>query len=245
MDATKRAFKFQKYGFKKSILAFWSVLLTLNILTYITMIYFNSRVRIGLFSSKEDVFSITGGNIMPIFIFFIVYGIIMYHEDFAIALSFGVTRKDFYKSVIADNFLVVLIFAVIQVILQTVDKYAIVFLGYKPMVEFSIFNTSTDNILFMVITLSLLFLTFVSMTNLIGILQYRFGYKFWVGFGITVITLQIMGNFIAKKIVGFSDMYQWIWSRFNSSTAVFLTFFIIGICYTLGYFLIKKANIRK
>lgn len=245
MGATKRIFKFQNHGLKKSILGFWSVILTINILTYILMVNFNSKIKIGLFSSKDDIFSIVGGNIMPIFIFFIVYGIIMYHEDFALALSFGVTRKDFYKSVIVNNIIVTLSFAAIQVILQIIDKYFVASLGYKPMVEFGIFNTATDNILFIVLTLSLLFLTFVSVTNLIGVLQYRFGYKFWIGFGITAITLQILGNFSAKKILGFSDMYQWIWSRFNSSTAIFLTFVIAIVCYTLGYFIIRKANIRK
>lgn len=245
MDATKRAFKFQKYGFKKSVLVFWSVLLTLNILTYIVMIYFNPHIRIGLFSGEEDVFSIVGGNIMPIFIFFIVYGIIMYHEDFSLALSFGVTRIDFYKSVIVNNILVVLIFASIQAVLQTIDKYIIGYLGYKPMVEFGLFNTATNNILFIVLTLSLLFLTFISITNLIGVLQYRFGYKFWIGFGIVAITLQITSNVLTSLVVGLSNIYGWLSSRLHSSTTMILAFLVIIVCYILGYVFIRKANIKK
>ena len=74
---------------------------------------------------------------MPIFIFFIVYGIVMYHEDFALALSFGSHKKKILKNpVIVNNIIVTLSFAAIQVILQIIDKYFIASLGYKPMVEF-------------------------------------------------------------------------------------------------------------
>lgn len=242
MDSTKRIFRFQKYGLKKSIIGFWSVVLIINILAYILIRYFNSNIGIGLFSNKGDVFSVVGGNIMPIFIFFIVYGIVMYHEDFALALSFGVTRKDYYKSVIIDNMLAVSSFAVIQTVLLIIDKYIIKLLGYNPMVEFVSFNTSTDSILFIVFTLALLFLTFASLTNLLGVLQYRFGYKFWIGFGITFF---IAANFFSKLTEMFSGIYLWLRTTFDSSAILILELFIIIICYTLGYFLIKKANVKK
>ena len=38
------------------------------------------------FDDDDDLISIAGANLMPIFIFFIVYGILIYHEDFPVAL---------------------------------------------------------------------------------------------------------------------------------------------------------------
>lgn len=245
MDSTKRALKFQKYGSKKSILGFWGVILTINILTYILSIYFNPQVKIGLFNGNDDLFSIAGANLMPIFIFFIVYGIIMYHEDFALALSFGVTRKDFYKSVIVDNIIVTLSFAAIQGILQIIDKYIIESLGHNPMVEFGVFNTSTNNILFIVLALFILSLAFVSVANLLGVLHYRFRYKFWIGFALVFLVSQMFINFITRPMAGISELYLWLVSRFGNFAIFILEFLIIIICYTIGYLLIRKSNIRK
>lgn len=245
MDSTKRVLKFQTYGMKKSVGVFWSVLLTINIFTYILIGYFNSNIRIGIFDSRTNTFSIVAGNIMPIFIFLIVYGIVMYHEDFALALNFGVTRKDFYKSVIFNNLLVILIFSVIQSTLQVIDKNIMGLLGYKPMVEFSIFNISTDNIWFIMLTLALLFLTIASITNLLGILQYRFGYKLWIGLGVVFTVGQIMGNFTIKTIIALSEILLWLQGKLHYPTVLIIGFAIIIICYILGYFLIKKANIKK
>ncbi|WP_353095195.1 hypothetical protein [Tissierella praeacuta] len=245
MNSAKRAFRFQKYGSKKSILGFWSVILTINILTYILSIYFNPKVKIGLFNGNDDLYSIAGANLMPIFIFFIVYGISMYHEDFALALSFGITRKDFYKSVIVDNIIVTSSFAAIQCILQIVDKHIIESLGHNPMVEFGLFNTSTNNILSIFLVSFIIFLALVSVTNLLGVLHYRFGYKFWIGFALIFIVLQMSINFITRPITGISELYSWLISQFGNSTIFILEFLIIIICYTIGYFLMRKANIRK
>lgn len=240
MDSTKRIFKFQNYDLKKSIGTFWAVILIVNLLVYGLTIYLGSKVSIGI--SNNEALSIMGVNTMPIIIFFIIYGILMHHEGFALALSFGVPRGEFYKSVIINNLLVVSIFAIIQGILQFFDKYIVESLSKEPLVEFGLFNTVDDNILIIILSLFMLYLTVVSITNLIGVLQYRYGYKLWIGFGAAII---IIGNFFVKAIIGFSNIFMSLWTKWDNMAIFLLEIIIIIICYTIGYLFIKKANIKK
>lgn len=240
MNPTKRIFKFQNYNLKKSVSTFWAVLFAINLLVYGLTAYFHSKVNIGI--SNNDLLSILGANTMPITIFFIVYGIIMHHEDFALALSFGVTRGGFYKSVIVNNFLIATIFAIVQGLLQFFDKYIVESLGKKPLVEFGLFNTVDDSMLIIILSLFMLYLTIVSITNLIGILQYRFGYKFWIGLGIFIF---IVGNFFAKTVLGFFNIFILLWTKWDNLAIFILEILIIITCYTIGYQFIKKANIKK
>lgn len=240
MDSTKRLFKFQNYDLIKNVGTFWAVLFIVNLFAYGLIIYFDSKVSFGI--SDNDLLSILGANTMPIIIFFIIYGIIMHHEDFALALSFGVTRGGFYKSVIVNNILIAAIFAIIQGVLQFFDKYIVESLGKKPLVKFGLFNTAEDSILIIILVLFMLYLTIISISNLIGVLQYRYGYKFWIGFGIVAF---IVGNFFIKAILGFSNIFTLLLRRWDNLAILLLEILIIIICYSLGYLFIKKANIRK
>lgn len=242
MDSTKRLFKFQNYDLIKNVGTFWAVLFIVNLFAYGLIICFDSKIRIGISGNGFDLLSILGANTMPIIIFFIIYGIIMHHEDFALALSFGVTRGGFYKSVIVNNILIAAIFAIIQGVLQFFDKYIVEFLGKKPLVEFGLFNTAEDSILIIILVLFMLYLTIISISNLIGVLQYRYGYKFWIGCGIVAF---IVGNFFIKAILGFSNIFMLLWRRWDNLAILLLEILIIIICYSLGYLFIKKANIKK
>lgn len=95
MNSIKRINKFQNYGLKKSVGTFWIVMIIVNIFAYILNIYSSANINLGPLISKNDLISIAGANIVSIFIFFTIYSIIMYHEVFALAISFGITRKDF------------------------------------------------------------------------------------------------------------------------------------------------------
>ncbi|WP_312906650.1 hypothetical protein [Tissierella praeacuta] len=243
MNLSKRIFKFQNYDSKRTIGVFWGIILLINISVYILTLYYKSRVRIGLMNN--DHLSIAGSNIMPIFIFFIVNGIIMYHEYFSLALSFGVTRKDFYKSVIVDNVIVSFIFAVIQGVLLIMDKYIAQYSEYKPIVNFGLFNTSTNNILFIILSLTTIFLVSASIINLIGVLQYRFGYKLWIGFGIMFFIVQLLGGFFIKLVNTVSKMYLYLESIFNNFTVFTVALLIIIVFYILGYIFIREAGIRE
>ncbi|MDR7855189.1 hypothetical protein [Tissierella sp.] len=250
MESNKRINKFQKYDLKESVGAFWVVMIIVNIFVYALASYTNSNsnVKFGPFIHDGDLFSIAGSNIMPILIFFIIYGITMYYEYFALALSFGVTRRDFYKSAIVDNFQVSLIFAFVQSVLQIIDKNVIESLGINPMVDFGIFNTSRDNIFFIILSLFTFFLVCASLSNLLGVLQYKFGYKFWIVFGIISLFGLVWENsfhLIANVLGIFSKIYLWIESIFSKFTIFPLGLLIIIISYTLGYLLIRRVDIRK
>lgn len=247
MNSIKRGIKFQNYDLKKSIGIFWIVILIVNILAVSITLYSNFNTQIGIFGVQEDIYSITGANIMPIFIFLIVYSIVIYHEDFALALCFGVTRKDFYVSVLVNNIVVVLSFATIQAILQMIERFAAKFLNYKLIVEFGIFNISTDNIFYIIFALAMIFLTFVSVTNLLGVLQYRYGYKFWIGFGITALLGMYLYRYITflKSIQGLLQTYIWLGSTLKRNNIFILGLIIIVVSYTLGYVFLRKASIKK
>ena len=239
MDSTKRVIKFQNYDLRKSVGTFWMIMGLINILAYIVIIVSNGTTRVWTIIDKVDLISIAGSNPIPIVIFFIVYGIMMYYEDFALALSFGTTRKDFYNSVIVNNILVSLIFGATQGILQLLDKYIIEYLGYKPIVDFGIFNIASDNIFLIILTLAGTFLTIISITNLLGVLQFKFGYKLWIGLGIVL----IIG--LGKT---FARFMTWFLGRLftgNTIDTILTQIAITIICYSLGYFLIKRTNIKK
>ena len=93
-------------------------------------------------------------------------------RTFPLALNFGATRKDYYKSTIISNLLVVLIFAIIQSIIQIVDKHLITSIGLHSLI-FGMFNTATDNIFLYHTCFSMIFLALSSITNLLGVFQYR------------------------------------------------------------------------
>ena len=247
MDSIKRIFKFQNRDLKKSIGVFWGIILIVNLLSSILSISYNSNIIYGLNSKGGEAISFIGANMMSIFIFIIIYGIIMYYEDFALALSFGVTRKDFYRSAIVNNMLVAIIFGIIQGGLHLIEGYFFKTSGYKLMTEFGIFNTSTDNILFIILSLSVFFLALLSISNLLGVLQYRFGYKLWIGVGVVLLlVLNSTGaSFSIKTIKMLSNMYLWLYSIFNIGAVFIIEVILTAICYSIGYFFIRKASIKK
>ncbi len=236
MNQLNRVIKFQNYDMKKSITSFWCIILLVNALIYAASIFFNYKIEIGPLIRNEESISIVAANIGVIAIYFIVNWIVIYYENFALALSFGVTRKNFYKSIIINNIVVALISSIIQGTLQLFEKNLIQYLNFNPLVDFGIFNTETDNIFFIFLALFIFFSSLISITNLIGILQFKFGYKFWVGFGITFIITQIFKNSVWDR--GLSILF--------SRSLIFLTLIsILIICYIVGYLLITESSVKK
>lgn len=254
MDSIKRIFKFQNRDLKRSMGAFWGIILIINLLSSILSISYNGNIIYGLNATGGESISFIGANMMSIFIYIIIYGILMYYEDFALALSFGVTRKDFYKSAIVNNMLVAIISGIIQGGLHLIEKSLFKVSGYKLMTEFGIFNTATDNILFIILSLSVSFLALLSISNLLGVLQYRFGYKLWIGLG--VVLLVVMNSvglgFLTNSTEMITKIHQWGYLMFTGLYSIFdvwsifiIEIFISIICYFIGYFFILKANIKK
>lgn len=236
MNQINRVIKFQNYDIKKSIIGFWGTILLVNILTYASNLYYSFKISIDFLLNKDIFFPMVAINYVAIFIYFVINWIVMYYENFALALNFGVTRREFYKSIIINNVIVALIFSTIQGVLQIIDKNIVETLEYKPLVEFGLFNTTTDNIFFIILALFIAFSTIISIANLMGILQFKFGYKFWIGLSIAFILSQVLYNNILKQSI----------SIFIGNSLIFITLIsVIIICYILGYLLIMKSSVKK
>lgn len=238
MDSSKKLFRFLCFYQLEGAGIFWLVMLIVNTLSGILAFSIQSSVTIGPHIRSGQLLSFAGANMLAIFIYFIVYGLETYSESFSLTSGFGVTRKTFYLNVIVNNIMMVLIFALIQFTLLKIDNNLVSKLGFEPIVDFRLFNMN-DGILSIVSVLSFILLVFTSIMNLIGILQYRFGYKFWIAFGIFGLVAQMLTNFIGIISNGFGVIIQ---SISNGYLTVGVS--IIIVAYTIGYILIRKTNIK-
>ncbi len=246
MESVKRIIRFQNKDAKKSIIYFWMVILIADIAYYIINLYGGASFHIGI-SGKLDgirVVSVVGANLMAIMVYFIVYSYEMYYETFPIAISFSVTRKDFFKSVIVNNFLVALLFALIQGILLKIDPILVRVIGREPMLDFAFFNASADNTIFIVFSLFMVSLAFVSVVNALAALNYRFGFRIWIVLGIIVFSSMLTktGSIIVNTIVDFA--WKMLGTRMDLLQFIkFLAITVIG--YILGYFFTINSNIKE
>lgn len=242
MTGLKRALKFQRLDLLKTIGTFWAVMLLLDTASYIVnSIFGEGTIFYGIHNVTSQgltLMSITAANIWPVFIFFIVYSYEMYYEYFPIAVSFSITRRDFYKSTIIYNLVVVLIFAVIQGVLIKLDIKLMQSLGRTPMVEFGIFNTRTDNILIIILSLFTIFLSLTALMNLLAAFNYKFGWKLWIAFGL-IFSLSTV--FIGTSLVGFINYLMT--SQFDFIQFIILAI-IITASYAIGHFMIINTNIK-
>ncbi len=245
MGALKRVIKFQNFNLVKSVGIFWLVLLLVNVASGSLVAIQGTHTIIGPMIANNGFTSFAGSNLAIAFIFFIIYGALMYHEDLAMVLSSGVTRKDFYKGAIFSNITVALLFSGIQTTLLFIEKTTAGFLGYLLLTEFGIFNTSTDGFFFVMTVLFILFLTFASITNLMGILQFRWGYRFWIGFGIIMLALL---NLISVTIIrqgGSSGIPAWLSYLDNLGLMFLLGLMATAIFFALGYIFVRKVGLNK
>ena len=244
MDLNKRMFRFLKYDLIQGLGVFWLVMLLVNILSVVMSFTIVSNSTIGPMISDQGSISFVGGNFFAAFIFFIIYGLEMYYEKFTLAIGFGGTRKNFYLNVLIDNLIVVLSFATVQTILLKLEYYIISKSIYKPIVEYGWFNILEDNILSIILILSFVFLVLVSITNLIGVLQYRFSYKFWISLGVFALFLQMTTNFIGRNIENFIDYLTNLDYATPTLNIVAGGSLIILLAYSIGFLFIRKANVK-
>lgn len=204
-------------------------------------LYGGINFHVGMSSELNGIttLSIVGSNIVPITVYFIVYCYEMYYETFPIAISFSVTRKDFFKSLLINNILTTFIFALIQGILLKIDPIFVNAIGRETLTDFALFNTNTDNITFIIFSLFIGFLTFISLTNIIAALNYKFGFKIWIVFGIVFyfFTTNRIGMIIVKSIESI------LMTRMDLHQLLKLGI-IITICYAFGYLLTINTIIK-
>lgn len=235
MNSLKRSIRFLSIDMKQSLAWFWGVMLLIDIASYVLMSIYDNRY-FGI--SNSQTISVAGANMMPIFIFFIIYVYTTYYEDFPLALGFSITRKDFFKAFILDNIIVGLLFSIIQTILMKADIGMIIRLGLEPMVDFGFFNIASDSSIFIVISLFTLLLALTSIMNLIASLNYRFGYKFWITIGII---FSITSIFLGVAYFGFIEMiFAW---RIDMTKLLVLGLTIIAM-YFLSYLVVINTNIK-
>lgn len=220
MESLKRTVKFLNIDSKSSVLIFWMVMILINIISYVLNIkgIFNingNNISFGIHMGEEDNFgltSVSGANIMPIIIFYIIYTYMIYYENLPIAIGFSSSRKNFFLSIIFNNTLVAIIFSLIQTILLKIDIKLIESLGKNPYVNFTNFNTLTDNVIFIFLSMFLLSICFLGFTNLLASANYKFGYKMWI---LLIIALGIMLNLQNYKI--FDYIYNLFTQRVDLS----------------------------
>ena len=158
------------------------------------------------------------------------------------AIGFSATRNDYYKSVIISNNMTCLAMAVISSLLLKVDRLIIILIAREPLVDFRFFNTVDDNILFIIFSLFIGFLTLVAISNFIGVLLYRVGaIKFWVSVLFLFIFIQMNHFSIAKSI--WNSIGKIFTTRITSINLIYLLI-IISIFYTLGYFILRGTDVK-
>lgn len=249
MDTNKRMFRFVNYDLIKGSAIFWLVMLIVNMSSMLIPYIIGANTIVGPMIKDGFTMSFTGSNFVAVFIFFIVYGLEMYYENFSLAVGFGGTRRNFYINAILSNIIIAILFSSIQIILLKIDNYIVSLLGYKPIVDFGLFNLR-DSIFSSVIILAFMFLVLVSITNLLGVMQYRFGYKFWVVLGIFILTNQLITNFIGRFFGSIVDIDQFI-DFIKDEIPVFsnygifsIGFSIIIAAYSIGFIFVRRANIK-
>ena len=249
MENIKRAIKYQFIESKKFILEFWITVILVDIFFYILnkLSSVNTTIGLSIESSETSTpVSVAGVNLMIIFIASIVYNYERNYESFPLSQSLSMTRKDYFKSFLIDNVVISFIFAIIQGVLLKIDPKIMELVGKEPVYEFINFNLKTDNILFIIFSLFILFLACISFFNLLASLNYKFGYKLWiviVGFNIilSVFNIKILGN-ISDKIFKYIEKY--LATRFGVFEVIVILV-SVAVLYTLNYFITINSNVKK
>lgn len=238
MGLNKRLFIYLTKEQLKSVGVFWLIMTLVNTFAIIVTFYMTKDWVFGPIIKSGQYLSFAGSNIFAVLIFFIIYGFVMYYESFSLAAGFGATRKNFYIQAIVSNFTVSLISGIIQIILLKLDNIATAKIGYKPMVDFGLLNMN-DNTIVNILLISFIFLVFVSLGNLLGVLQYRFSYKFWIGFGIFVFVMQLFTNLLGMLFNGLGVLANAILNG-----GVFVGLIVIILAYSIGFILIRNVNVK-
>lgn len=240
MDNLKRAIKYQIDDNKAVLSIFLCIILALNIISFFLYwkfnnLYFGIKLSMGV--------SVAAGNFVSIFILFIVYNYVMYYENFPIAISFSITRKNFYKSIILNNISLSLIIALFQGISFKIEPYIIRSLGMVPIQNFSMFDTKANSLFYIVLVMFLIFLVFVSLWNLIAVLNYKFGYKLWIVLAsIFIIGFLLLGFNVFYLL---SEVFSASWLNYETNLFSIMSLAVSSvICYVISYFVIIKTNVK-
>ena len=94
-----------------------------------------------------------------------------------------------------------------------------------------------------IVVLASIFLFLASIMNIVGILQYKYTYKFWIGFGIVaLITLSFFIPSITKLFLTIKDLFIYLLPVLGVYTIPLASILMSAVLYTIGYTLFKKVN---
>lgn len=247
MENLKRTLKYQYKDSKVSLFKFWIIILAVNIFIFIMNKISGPHSSTGLVVNSGTVgitlVSVAGVNLMALIVYLIVYNYENFYKGFPIAISFSVTRKDFALSLIAKTLFIIVISSIIQALLLLIDPIIVELAGKEIMHEYMIFNTKTDNVIYIAFALFILFLSFSSIWNLIASLNYRFGYKMWIVYFalyIMVISISPLRSIASNIWVFLGKMFI---ARIDGIQFLKLSFLII-FSQIIGYFNIVNTNIK-
>lgn len=240
MKGTKRAIRYQLKESKQSIIKFWLIMIIVIIFQILMNKYTRMRMGVSFEENMSVSLSIMIANFIAIVVYFIVYSYEMYYKQFPLALNFSVTRKDFFKSMVINNMVFSFIFAVIQSVLLKLDPLIVKATGSTPIYDLKVFNLEFDSLIFLIISLFLAFITFITLWNLMAALNYKLGPILWIGIGVI--------SFISTLFIGFNifDLIfpgKWL----NSRLDIIQFIIILGInfvMYIIIYFTLINTNAK-
>jgi|GEM_PF-901545 len=248
MEALKRQVKYQVYDSKKPFIIFWIIILLVNIGFYALNLYFDASFgmqsneaafSMGLYINDTKV-NVAAGNIISIAIFFIVYNMMMYYESFPIAIGFSSSRKDFYIGAVIHNFILALSMSVIQGILMKLDGKIITLIGKQPLYDQLIFNLKDDNILYIILMLTIMFMVLSSFFNLLGAAIYKFRNKIWIA--VFVLPITILNLKVVTSI--FKTLGDFFFSKNNLIIYAVKQLSLALILYALAWIIVRRLSVR-
>lgn len=245
MESLKRSMKYQFMESEAFIMKFWGIVLAVDVVFYFLSYIGGNSVSIGISVNSlgpGERVSLLGINLFIILITFIVYSYNRKYESFPLAISFSVTRKDYFLSFLGDNIFIALIFAIIQGILMKVDPFFIKLIGKVPLYDLLYFNTKIDNILFIILTLFIIFFAFIAFWNLIAALNYKFGKKIWI---VAFVIFMIISYSNFETVIRLPEPIENIFTGKIGLVQYMIIFLGIGISYILNYLLVIKTNIKE
>lgn len=244
MGNLKKSIRFQLLESKNFILSLWGIILLVNIAFYILNNNFrNSMIgmSIGITDGIDNV-SVVGSNFMIILVTLIVYNYVRNYESFPLSITLGMTRKNYFLSFLGDNIFISFLFAIIQGILLKIDPIIVKYIGRSPIYDFKYFNTSTDNIFYIIFIIFIIFLGIISFWSLIASLNYKFGYIIWIIFGGANIIISFFKvDYLMKPAMA---IWEIIDPRLGVGQILTILMIIAGM-YMVNYFLVIRSDIKK
>lgn len=245
MEGLKKSIRYQFIETKKFLLGFWIVIILVNIGFYILNSTLTDRVNIGFSIGMTEgisAISIAGINLMGILIGLIVYNYESNYEDFPLAISLSMTRKEYFASFLVNNVFIAFVCGIIQGILLKIDPYFVKMAGKNPLNDFKYFNTASDNIFYIMFILFIVFLAFSAFCNLLASINYKIGYKMWLIIVAANIALSILNIDFFWRI--FRTIENILSPRLHI-TQILIILASIAILYVINYFVVMRTDIKK